>query len=119
MLDATRCISYLTIEHRGDIDEVLRPLVGDLLYGCDICQDVCPWNVRFSRPATEPAFAARSALEPRSAGELARELLEMTQPVYAERFRRSPMKRAKLRGLQRNAAVVLDNLCAADEPTRS
>jgi epoxyqueuosine reductase len=115
-LDARRCISYLTIEHRGAIDEALRPSIGELLYGCDICQDVCPWNVKFSRelPAGSP-LAPRAALGGRDARALAREILTMDADGYAEAFRGSAMKRAKLRGLKRNAAVVLGNVGGADD----
>jgi len=114
VMDARRCISYLTIEHRGDIDPALRPLMGDLLYGCDICQDVCPWNVRFSRALSEPSpFAAREAVSGKDAATLAAELTAMQQEEFAVRFRGSPMKRAKLAGLQRNARVVRENASAA------
>lgn len=111
VLDATQCISYLTIEARGEIPSALRESIGELLYGCDICQDVCPWNEKFSRalPAGSP-FAAREAIAGKDARTLAREIMQMTQEEFSERFRRSPMKRAKLRGLKRNAEVVLGNV---------
>jgi epoxyqueuosine reductase len=111
VLDATRCISYLTIEARGAIPEELRTMVGELIYGCDICQEVCPWNEKFARelPAESP-FATREAIAGRDARTLARELLGMTQEEFSRAFSKSPMKRAKLRGLKRNAAVVLGNV---------
>jgi epoxyqueuosine reductase len=110
VLDATKCISYLTIEAKGDIPLVLRESVGELIYGCDICQDVCPWNEKFSRALPEGSpFAAREAIAGKDARTLAGELLAMTQEEFSERFRRSPMKRAKLSGLKRNAAGVLGN----------
>jgi epoxyqueuosine reductase len=116
VLDATRCISYLTIEAKDDIPLVLRESVGELIYGCDICQDVCPWNEKFSRALPEGSpFAAREFIAEKSARELARELVAMTQEEFSEKFRRSPMKRAKLAGLKRNAAVVLGNAGAAEE----
>ena len=108
VLDATRCISYLTIENKGAIPIELREGVGDRVYGCDICQDVCPWNIRFAREASEPAFSAREA-RGIGAREVARELLELDQMEFRTRFRGSPMKRAKRGGLARNAAVVLGN----------
>jgi epoxyqueuosine reductase len=116
LLDATRCVSYLTIEAKGAIPEALREGVGDRIYGCDVCQDVCPWNVRFSAelPNDSP-YAPREALGTKDARQLARELLGMSQPEFSAAFRGSPMKRAKLRGLKRNAAVVLGNLGKADD----
>jgi epoxyqueuosine reductase len=105
-LDASRCISYLTIElKRADIPAELRPQVGDWVFGCDVCQEVCPWN-RFAPRTTEPAFDPRPGL-PRP--ELS-ELLNMDDEAFRRRFRGSPIKRAKRQGLQRNAAVVLENL---------
>jgi epoxyqueuosine reductase len=115
MLDATRCISYLTIEQKGVIPEELRGAMGERLYGCDICQDVCPWNVRFATELTQPAFASREMLALKDARMLAREILAMTQEEFSAAFKGSPMKRAKLRGLQRNAAVVLGNVGTSEE----
>lgn len=115
-LDATRCISYLTIENRGAIPEALRDKVGSWLYGCDICQEVCPWNVKFAKalPKDSP-YAPREALGGKDARTLARTLLAMTPGEFAESFRGSPMKRAKLAGLKRNAAVVLGNAGTAQD----
>ena len=109
VLDATRCLSYTTIELRGDIPEPLREAQGELLYGCDICQEVCPWNERFARELEEPAFKPRAAIAAKDTRTLARDILAMTDESFRAAFRTSPMKRAKLRGLKRNAAVVLGN----------
>ncbi|MEP7066804.1 MAG: tRNA epoxyqueuosine(34) reductase QueG [Gemmatimonadota bacterium] len=119
VLDATRCISYLTIEAKGEIPLALRESIGELIYGCDICQDVCPWNEKSSRelPVGSP-FAAREAIAAKDARTLARELVAMTQEEFSAAFSKSPMKRAKLRGLQRNAAVVLDNIGTLPTDTR-
>ncbi|HZU06748.1 MAG TPA: tRNA epoxyqueuosine(34) reductase QueG [Chloroflexota bacterium] len=104
-LDSGRCISYLTIEHRGPLPEALRPLVGEHLFGCDICQEVCPWN-RLAAATREPAFApeagAGPALDPVAT-------LAMDEPTYRQRLRGSPLKRARRQGLRRNAALVLGN----------
>jgi len=113
-LDATKCISYLTIELRGEIPAELREKIGELVYGCDICQEVCPWNLSFARELEVPEFAPRAALTGKDARTLARELLTMNQEEFSAAFKGSPMKRAKLRGLKRNAAVVLGN---AGEPS--
>jgi epoxyqueuosine reductase len=113
-LDAQRCISYLTIELRGSIPETLRSAIGANLYGCDICQDVCPWNQRFASVLREPAFAAR-ALNRDAPAAAARQLLAMGEADYRTVFRGSTMKRAKLSGLKRNAAVVLGNEGAAED----
>jgi epoxyqueuosine reductase len=116
VLDATQCISYLTIESRGAIPSGLREQVGSLLYGCDICQDVCPWNQRFSRSLeTESALQPREVLGQKDVRTIARDLLAMTQDEFSVAFRRSPMKRAKLQGLKRNAAVVLGNIGDDDD----
>lgn len=108
VLDARRCISYLTIELRGDIPEEFHRALDQHLYGCDVCQDVCPWNVKFARelPAASP-FRPRALLRDKDAATLARDILAMDQAAYTDAFRNSAIKRAKLSGLQRNAAVVL------------
>ena len=106
-LDARRCISYLTIEQRGAAPEELRAQMGRHLFGCDICQDVCPWNQRPRRaPASpDPVFAPRTQLVNCS--------LEWISGMNLEEFRRafrhSPVKRAKLTGLLRNAAIAMGN----------
>jgi epoxyqueuosine reductase len=116
VLDATRCISYLTIELKGSIPIELRNAMGELLYGCDICQEVCPWNVRFARELPERSpYAPREAIAGKDARALARELLAMGNEEFRGAFKGSPMKRAKLRGLKRNAAVVLGNVGAPDD----
>jgi epoxyqueuosine reductase len=109
VLDARRCISYLTIESKGDIPDAFHGAIGSNIYGCDICQDVCPYNIKFARELREPAFAARDAIRDKNAETLARDLLAMGDDEFRSAFRGSPMKRAKRRGLARNAAVVLGN----------
>ncbi|HVO09305.1 MAG TPA: tRNA epoxyqueuosine(34) reductase QueG [Vicinamibacteria bacterium] len=103
-LDARRCISYLTIEVKGAIPEERRQQVGRHVFGCDICQDVCPWNRRRRR-------RGGTAFEPRP-GALAPELAALArldEDGFRARFRRSPVTRAKRRGLLRNVAVALGN----------
>ena len=104
VLDARRCISYLTIELRGPIPRGLRPLIGDHLFGCDVCQDVCPWN-RAAPGSDDDAFRARPRYDLFSLTDLIR----FPHAWYVEVFRGSAIKRAKYRGLLRNAAVVLGN----------
>lgn len=110
LLDATRCISYLTIELKGAIPEDLRAPMGTHIYGCDICQDVCPYNVKFAQELREPAFAARAMIGSRDSRSVARDMLAMDDDEFRAVFKGSPMKRAKRRGLSRNAAVVLGNV---------
>ena len=114
-LDARRCISYLTIELKDEIPVELRGPMGELMYGCDICQEVCPWNVRFAQELRVPEFAPREVLAGKDARTLARELLARTREEFSAAFKGSPMKRAKLRGLKRNAAVVLGNIGNPDD----
>jgi epoxyqueuosine reductase len=103
-LDAGRCISYWTIEHRGWLPEEARSLVGEWLFGCDVCQEVCPLN-----EGPLPTADAELAPHPERSALSLEALLELSREEYVELFRGSPMKRAKLEGLQRNAAVVLGN----------
>jgi epoxyqueuosine reductase len=113
VLDATRCISYLTIEHRSSIATELRPLIGELAYGCDICQDVCPWNHRFAHEAGDAALSAH----PQNVDPDVGAFLALDEAQFKDRFRGSPITRAKRRGLARNAAIVLGNRRdAADIP---
>ena len=111
VLDATRCISYQTIENRGPIPDELRPLIGELIYGCDICQDVCPWNEKFSSAATEPELAPRTDLESPDYSQL----LQMTDAEYSVFFSGSPIKRAKRAGLARNVAIAMGNREVPDD----
>jgi epoxyqueuosine reductase len=104
-LDASRCISYLTIELKSEEMPVeMRPMVGDWIFGCDVCQEVCPWN-RFARPTGEQAFRPRSDLPYPHLDEL----LALNEAEFCRRFNGSPIQRIRRRGLQRNAAVALDN----------
>ena len=109
VLDATRCISYLTIELRGMATPERREEIGDWLFGCDVCQDVCPWNRRAPH-SSEPSFAPAPAANPI---ELA-ELFDLSDEQFRDRFRRTPLWRAKRRGILRNAAFVLGNQFTED-----
>ena len=106
VLDATRCISYLTIEVKGSIPEDRRAGIGRQVFGCDICQDVCPWNRR-RRHAGGDSFTAREGLVAPELPALAEAALDAE--AFRARFRRSPLRRAKRRGLLRNVAVALGN----------
>jgi len=103
-VDARRCISYLTIEHKGAIPADLRPKMDNHIFGCDICQDVCPWN-KDAPVSVEPGFKPRT--ENYSAD--LTELMMLDQESFSNRFRKSPVKRTKRRGLLRNVAVSLGN----------
>ena len=110
-IDARRCLSYLTIEKRGAMPEAFQPAIaaGNRIYGCDICQEVCPFCQRRSVPTAEPAFQPRaSAANPRLV-----DLLLLSEEEFREQFKKSPVKRAKRRGLARNVAAAL---AASDDP---
>jgi epoxyqueuosine reductase len=103
-LDARLCISYLTIEHRGPIPRELRSAIGDWIFGCDLCLDVCPWN-RFAEASRESRFKAREdrerpALLP---------LLKLTEEEFKRQFNGSPIQRARRDGFVRNVVVALGN----------
>jgi len=103
VVDARKCISYWTIEHRGPFTPEITKNLDGWLFGCDVCQDVCPWN-RFSRESAESAFQPRLGnaepeLEP---------LVSIRKEEFADRFQDSPLKRAKREGLRRNAAALLE-----------
>jgi epoxyqueuosine reductase len=104
-IDANRCISYLTIENKGEIPSDLRPKIGDWVFGCDICQAVCPWNIRFSEPLSDPAFHPRPGVP----HPILVEELELTPQAFNQQFKNSPVQRAKRRGYLRNVAVALGN----------
>ncbi|MYF99691.1 tRNA epoxyqueuosine(34) reductase QueG [Candidatus Poribacteria bacterium] len=104
LLDSRLCISYLTIELKDSIPKELRSRMGNLIFGCDICQEVCPWNSK-AIPTTEPAFQPRE-------GNLVPELLtlvDMTQSEFSKKFKGSPIKRAKWKGFLRNVIVAIGN----------
>lgn len=104
-IDSRRCISYLTIENKAEIPLELRPQVGNWVFGCDICQVVCPWNIRFAHRHGDPAFAPREGLPlPVLAQELA-----LTPEGFNQKFKDSPLKRAKRRGYLRNVAAAAGN----------
>jgi epoxyqueuosine reductase len=109
VLDATKCISYLTIEHRGSIPDELKQKMGDWVFGCDICQDVCPWNRRGPQQS-EPAFVANERLNCLDI----EQLFQSTEDSFRATYRHTPLWRTKRDGLLRNAAIALGNQLAVD-----
>jgi epoxyqueuosine reductase len=103
VIDSRRCISYLTIELKGPIPRELRPALGNRIFGCDICQEVCPWNQRFAAAGDE----YRPGPDTNGPGLLG--LMRLSQDEFSTRFSGSPIKRAKRRGFLRNVAVALGN----------
>ena len=109
-LDARRCISYLTIEHEGAIDEALRPLIGNRIFGCDDCQLVCPWN-KFARKTDEPDFRARNALDKATLAQL----FAWSEAEFLQRTEGSAIRRSGYERWLRNIAVALGNAPTSDE----
>lgn len=106
VVDANKCISFLTIENKGEIPIEFKDQFDDWLFGCDVCQDVCPWNSKFSLPTREKNF------EPTRGKEiLIDEVFNMTNDEFKKRFETSPIKRAKLSGLKRNANFLSTQTC--------
>jgi epoxyqueuosine reductase len=105
-LDARRCISYLTIELKGSLPLDLRPQLGEWVFGCDVCQQVCPWNIRFADRANPEASPAH-LVEPFPN---LSEMVSLTREAFNRRFKNTALKRTKRRGFVRNAAVALGNL---------
>ncbi len=103
-LDARRCISYLTIEHEGTIDEALRPLIGNRIFGCDDCQLVCPWN-KFAKKTDEPDFRARNDLDKATLSQL----FAWTQDEFLQRTEGSAIRRSGYERWLRNIAIALGN----------
>ena len=101
VVDGSKCISYFTIELKNEIPDFARDKMEDWMFGCDICQDVCPWN-RFSKPHNEPLFNPRPEILEYSKAEWK----ELTKEVFSEIFRKSPVKRTKYEGLMRNISFL-------------
>jgi len=104
VLDSGRCISYLTIEHRGELPSGLADQLGGWIYGCDLCQDVCPWNERFSEPCEKEEFAPHEGMVRPDPAEWA----AMTDAEFHSRCAQSAMTRARPEGLRRNARAALE-----------
>jgi epoxyqueuosine reductase len=105
VLDARRCISYLTIEHTAEFSDAEQRLVGEWLFGCDVCQDVCPWNVKFARPTRDVELGVRPEVaDPQLAA-----LLDGNPESFQRRFGDTPFERPGLAGMRRNATAVLAN----------
>jgi epoxyqueuosine reductase len=106
ILDSNKCISYLTIEHKGAIPETLRPKMKNWIYGCDECQTVCPWVKQFSSPPRKQAYAK---IDPDICAPSLLELIALDARGFNQRFKGYPMVRTKRRGVLRNVAVALGN----------
>lgn len=102
VVDSNLCLSYLTIEHRGPVDPKLHPAFNGWLFGCDVCQDVCPWNRKFSRASTEPRFRPREGQREPALDDWE----AMSQEEFNSRFRASPIRRAKHAGLMRTIGIL-------------
>ena len=103
VIDSNKCISYLTIENKGEISSEFSGKFDNWIFGCDICQDVCPWNERFSVVTSKSEFLPKNDNKELSLSEIQ----QMNEETFNDRFKDSPVKRAKLRGLKRNAQFVI------------
>ncbi len=110
VIDARRCISYLTIELKGPIPRDLRPGIGNRVFGCDICQEVCPWNVRFASPRGDDAYAEQAP--PHTLVDLADRLLRLSEKGYQRLYADSPLARPRRKGMLRNLMVGIGNALA-------
>jgi epoxyqueuosine reductase len=106
VVDGNRCISYWTIEHRGEIPEGRRDGIGEWIFGCDVCQDVCPWNLKFAGSGGSVLFERRDELE----GLDPRAILRSDEAGFRETYSGTPLMRARWDGMRRNACVVMGNL---------
>jgi len=105
VLDSRRCISYLTIEYRGDVAADLQELMGDWIFGCDVCQDVCPWNTKFASVVIDPVLQ----LDPSRAFVDLAMLIEMSDVEFVEKFEWTPIERPGPAGMKRNARIAAEN----------
>jgi epoxyqueuosine reductase len=112
MLDATRCISYLTIEQKGPIPEELAHHFEGYAFGCDICNDVCPWNQRFAQPTSVPEFRPRSALPDK-----AEHFEEMDEEEFERKYGDTPFERPGLEGMRRNFRAAFASAGRAEQPS--
>jgi len=110
MLDSRRCISYLTIEYKGPISEELQGSMGDWIFGCDVCQHVCPWNVKFARPADDHMLS----IDPNRATEDLEQLCDVSPGLFNRRFGKTPLERPGVERIRRNARIALKNVNAKD-----
>lgn len=106
VLDSRRCISYLTIEHRGEIDPAQHEWLGDWVFGCDVCQDVCPWNVKFARPADDAVLE----FDPTLAEVDLQELMAISDAAFDRRYGWTPLERPGPAGMRRNARIAAHNV---------
>jgi epoxyqueuosine reductase len=106
ILDASKCISYLTIEHRDDLPDEMANMLSGWIYGCDICQEVCPWNIKFSQQSSEASFQPRANLNERTIEEWS----QLSEEAYRTLFKKSAVKRTKYNGLKRNIDCVKKSL---------
>ncbi len=105
VLDSNKCISYLTIENKGEISKEFKGKFDNWIFGCDICQDICPWNNKFSTETINNNFIPQNSNKEIEFDEI----MEMTQEQFSKRFKNSPVKRTKLKGLKRNASFIAES----------